>query len=149
MKRLMQRNKQVKDQLDNNIKSKKQEFIDTVKEDVQHFKREKEDQKELLEYQKREEYLRNTSKKQMIKNNQKEAVEKRERDVEEKKLNAKRQLIEKITRENQMRIEKEQRVAELEREELNLIQNLQNTQLLQKAAYDELEKALETNDGEF
>ena len=48
-----------------------------------------------------------------------------------------------------MRMEKEARVAKLEQEELELIQNLQNTQLLQKAAYEELEKALDTGEEEL
>lgn len=116
------------------------------KEDVNHFKRELEDQKELLEYQKREDFLRNTSRKQMIKNTQKEAHDRKVQEAEEKKLQAKRALMEKIIKENQKRMEKEAKVARLEQEELELIQKLQNTQLLQKAAYEELEQALDTGE---
>ncbi|RHZ32967.1 hypothetical protein DYB37_012865 [Aphanomyces astaci] len=38
--------------------------------------------------------------------------------------------------------EQQKRVAEMERAEMELIQRLQSTQLLQRQAYDELEKAL-------
>lgn len=44
--------------------------------------------------------------------------------------------------EDQKRLEHEQMVSRMEQEELELIQRLQNTQLLQKAAYDDLENAL-------
>jgi hypothetical protein len=45
-------------------------------------------------------------------------------------------------REEQKRLEHQQMIERMEREELELIQRLQNTQLLQKAAYDDLENAL-------
>lgn len=44
--------------------------------------------------------------------------------------------------ENQKRIEIEMTVSRMEQEELELINKLQNTQMLQKAAYDDLENAL-------
>lgn len=45
-------------------------------------------------------------------------------------------------REENKRLEHEAMVARMEQEELELIQRLQNTQLLQKAAYEDLENAL-------
>ena len=42
-------------------------------------------------------------------------------------------------------MEIEAAVAKMEQEELELINKLQNTQILQKAAYDDLENALGTN----
>ena len=48
----------------------------------------------------------------------------------------------KIMEENQKRIEIETDVQRMEQEELELINRLQNTQMLQKAAYDDLEQAL-------
>ena len=45
-------------------------------------------------------------------------------------------------REEQQRLEHEAMVQRMEQEELELIQRLQNTQLLQKAAYEDLETAL-------
>lgn len=47
-------------------------------------------------------------------------------------------------REEQKRIEHEQMIAKMEQEELELIKRLQNTQLLQQAAYEDLENALTT-----
>lgn len=144
--RLKQKNQRIKEELQQSIQNRKVGHVKKVHEDVKHFKREMDDQKELLEYQKQEQYLRNTSRKQMIRNTQKEANEKKQRDMENKKLEAKRKLMDKIIHENQLRMEKESKVARLEQDELELIQNLQNTQLLQKAAYEELEKALDTGE---
>lgn len=45
-------------------------------------------------------------------------------------------------REEQQRLEHEAMIAKMEQEELELIKKLQNTQLLQKAAYEDLENAL-------
>ena len=60
----------------------------------------------------------------------------------EKQNKAKTQIEEKMMREEQQRLEHEAMVARMEQEELELIQRLQNTQLLQKAAYEDLENAL-------
>lgn len=47
-----------------------------------------------------------------------------------------------ILTENQKRLENEDIVLKMEMEEMELIKRLQNTQLMQKAAYEDLEKAL-------
>lgn len=60
---------------------------------------------------------------------------------------ARQQVEEKMMREEQQRLDHEAMVARMEQEELELIQRLQNTQLLQKAAYEDLESAL-SGDGE-
>jgi len=52
------------------------------------------------------------------------------------------QIENKIEDENRVREEREADVARMEQEELELIQKLQNTQLMQKDAYDTLENAL-------
>ena len=57
-------------------------------------------------------------------------------------MRAKQQIEEKALREEQMRLEHEAMIAKMEQEELELIKKLQNTQLLQKAAYEDLENAL-------
>ena len=64
----------------------------------------------------------------------------------EKQANARSQIEEKMIREEQTRLEHESHVVRMEQEELELIQKLQNTQLLQKAAYEDLENALQTNE---
>jgi hypothetical protein len=78
----------------------------------------------------------------MIKSQQKEAQEKKQRDLMEKQARTQQQIREKALIEEQKRLEHEQMVARMEQEELELIQRLQNTQLLQKAAYEDLENAL-------
>lgn len=55
---------------------------------------------------------------------------------------ARMQMEKKILDENKTRIDTESTVSKMEQEELDLIQRLQNTQLLQKAAYEDLENAL-------
>ncbi len=61
----------------------------------------------------------------------------------EKQARARQQVEDKMLREEQQRLEHEAMVAKMEQEELELIQRLQNTQLLQKAAYEDLESALQ------
>ena len=51
-------------------------------------------------------------------------------------------LINSILEENNRRMEIEDQVAELEKEEYELIQRLQNTSNIQKQAYEDLESAL-------
>lgn len=67
----------------------------------------------------------------------------------EKQARARQQVEEKMMREEQARLEHEAMVARMEQEELELIQRLQNTQLLQKAAYEDLEHALSGNGPNF
>jgi hypothetical protein len=55
--------------------------------------------------------------------------------------------MQKIIAENKRRMEAEAEVARLEQLELELIQKLQNTQVMQKTAYDDLENALNGNIG--
>jgi hypothetical protein len=51
-----------------------------------------------------------------------------------------------VLKENQKRLEHEKMVSKMEQEELELIQRLQNTQWIQKAAYEDLEQALAGED---
>ena len=54
--------------------------------------------------------------------------------------------MQKILDENSKRMSIEQEIANLEKEELDMIQKLQNTQMLQKTAYEDLENALNADD---
>ncbi len=58
---------------------------------------------------------------------------------------ARQQIEEKALREEQQRLDHEAYLQKMEQEELELIQRLQNTQMLQKAAYEDLEGALQSN----
>ncbi len=66
----------------------KQAFNDKTKRDADFVKQEKREQKEMLHMQKQQEYLKNSSLRQMIKNQQKEAQERKVRDYEEKQMKA-------------------------------------------------------------
>ena len=68
----------------------------------------------------------------MIRNQEKEAEEKRRYLAAEKKAMARQNFENKVMKETQKRMEKEQFVNHMEQEELELIQRLQNTQLMQK-----------------
>ena len=92
--------------------------------------------------QKNQEQIKNHSLKQMIRGQQKEAQEKKQRDLMERQMRAKQQIEDKTLNEDHKRIEHQSMIERMEREELELIQRLQNTQLLQKAAYEDLESAL-------
>ena len=92
--------------------------------------------------QKQQEYMKATTMKQIIKSQQVDAKQKKVQDLQEKQNRARQQVEEKMLREEQTRLEHEAMVARMEQEELELIQRLQNTQLLQKAAYEDLETAL-------
>lgn len=98
-----------------------------MKREVGYFKDEKQEQKNMLHLQRQQEYLKNTSLKQMIKNQQQEANDRKRRELNEKQMKARAQLEEKMSKEEMARMEHEQMVAKMEQEELELIQRLQNT----------------------
>jgi hypothetical protein len=123
-------NKALKEQLKSNIEGNKRGFEDKVKRDVDNFKHEKREQKDFLQVQKQQEYMKNNSLKQMIKSQQNEAKEKKQRDFMEKQAKARMQIEDKTMHEEQTRLDHEGMVAKMEQEELELIQRLQNTQLL-------------------
>ena len=62
--------------------------------------------------------------------------------MNEKRARMRAQLQQQIIEENQRRLTIEAEVAQMEQEELELIQKLQNTQVVQKTAYEDLENAL-------
>ena len=57
-------------------------------------------------------------------------------------------MHEKMAREESMRCEHENSVSKMEMEELELINRLKNTQMMQQKAFQELENALQTNNGD-
>ena len=64
--------------------------------------------------------------------------------LQEKKMMAREQIMEKMARDEHARIEHENSVTKMEQEELELIQRLKNTQAMQQAAFQQLEEALNT-----
>lgn len=63
-------------------------------------------------------------------------------DKRRKVMSVKKAHDEKVGEEERMRSQKEEEVIQMERLEMELIKKLQNTQAIQKDAYQELEKAL-------
>ena len=63
-------------------------------------------------------------------------------DKRRKVMSVKKAHDDKIGEEERMRAQKEEEVIQMERLEMELIKKLQNTQAIQKDAYQELEKAL-------
>lgn len=110
--------------------------------DVQSLKKTKQDYQRAIEIQRTEELAEKISLKNSIKGQLKEAEERKRRLAEEKREKARKENEKKIQEETKMRREREEEVARMEQEELELIQRLQNTQLLQKSAYEDLENAL-------
>ena len=80
--------------------------------------------------------------KTLIKSQQDDARDKKQRDLFDKKMKARQQMQEKMAREETLRFEHEGQVSKMEMEELELIKRLKNTQMKQQAAFQELENAL-------
>ena len=107
-------NKAHKEEIKDKILSNKQNYQNKVKEDVNAFKDEQRDQKEFLQMQKQQEYIKNTSLKQMIKSQQEEAKDRKKRELMEKQNRAREQMTEKMMLEEQQRLEHEAMVAKME-----------------------------------
>ncbi len=69
-------------------------------------------------------------------------MEKKQREMEERREKAKATLEQTILEEQRLRLQKEAELAKMEQEEEELIQKLRNTQLHQQAALEDLEQAL-------
>jgi hypothetical protein len=113
---------------------------------AEQIKFEKQEQLEQAYLQREQEHLKNSSVKQMIKSMELGLQDKKSREQAERKARARQELISKILQENATRLQIESEVVRMEQEELELINRLQNTQMLQRAAYDDLENALSSHD---
>ena len=97
---------------------------------------------EQIELNRKDDLVQRAALRNFIKSQQKEAEEKKraiERDRIEK---IKIEILKKVELENRARRVREEEIASMEQKELELIQKLQSTQLLQKNVYEELENAL-------
>ena len=97
---------------------------------------------ELIENMKTQDLIQKATIRNLIKNQHREAEERKRKFEKARQEKARLENEKKIEEENKMRRIREDEVARMEQEELELIQRLQNTQLLQKSAYEELENAL-------
>lgn len=71
--------------------------------------------------------MKNASIKEMIRKQKLDATDRKEIEGREKKMQQRNRLINSILEENNKRMEIESKVADLEKEEYELIQRLQNT----------------------
>lgn len=102
------------------------------KQEALRIKEEQQKHQQLIDFQRDQEQLKNESIKNMIRDQKRQAEEKRAEDEMAKRMEQRNRLINSILEENQRRMQIEERVAELEKEEYDLIQRLQNTSNIQK-----------------
>ena len=123
------------------------ELVKKLKEEVLAIKLARKENQNLIEQNKNLELLEKTTLTQNVKNQHREAEEKRRRQEEERKAKVRAELERKIEEENIKKQQKDEEIARMEQEELELIQRLQNSQMLQRSAYEELELAMSGNLG--
>ena len=121
-------NEKMRSDITDRIKKTKGTIEEKRRAEAARLRQEKREQEEIVEMYNQQDKLKKTSVKQMIRNREKEAEEKRRRDFAQKQAKARSNLDEKVLRENQRRMEHEKMVSKMEQEELELIQRLQNTQ---------------------
>ena len=110
--------------------------------EAQGLKQAKAERKKLIGQIRKEEENEKRMSKQRIQDRQREAKERIRMMEEAKKAKARAEIDKKVEEENKARMAKESLVERMEQEELELIQRLQNTQMLQRSAYEDLELAL-------
>ena len=128
-------NKQIKDEKKQSLKSK-------VCSEARSIKQLQLENLEIIEQKKLENIQAKIAAKQEIQRQKSLAEERRRRLEMERRAFMRMELERKIEEENRVRREKEDFVARMEQEELELIQRLQNTQLLQKNAFEDLQAAM-------
>lgn len=138
----MQKNKQLREQ----IKGTKQQALhyrmSKAYHDSQLLKMAHEENTRKIEDVRAEELAHKVLMKNTVKRQHEEAEEKRKKMMEDKREKIRKEHEKKVEEENKRRREREEEVIRMEQEELELIQRLQNTQLLQKSAYEDLENVM-------
>jgi len=146
MKKMMQ-NKASKDQVKINQETNRNQLLRRLKDDVELMRKTKHDIKEQSIQTKDEEYIKNAQIANHIRNKEKELQMKKKKQLEEIKNKARIEYETKIEQELLLKEKTDDLISRLEQQEMELIQRLQNTQSLQKEAFDDLEKALSVNPG--
>ena len=95
-----------------------------------------------IEQQRQEELLKKASVKQNIRQQQRDAEAKRRQLEAQKQAKARAELERRMLEELQLKEATETEIAQMEALEMELIQRLQNSQMLQKNAFEELEQAM-------
>jgi hypothetical protein len=96
----------------------------------------------MIEIKRFEDLSEKLTKKNKVKEQYKVVEEKKRKLLEDRMEKYKLENLKKAEMENMIRRQKEENLCRLEKLEMDLIQRLQNTQLLQRNAYEDLETAL-------
>ncbi|MEE4247343.1 MAG: hypothetical protein V2I33_18185 [Kangiellaceae bacterium] len=120
-------NRVAKEQSRENQRSTRATLMQKLKSEVSALKRNKQENRDIIQEQKEDQLARNTAINQAIKNQKREAEERRRQEAEEKQLKAQMELETKIEEELRVKEQREADIARMEQEELELIQRLQNT----------------------
>lgn len=91
--KLAVRNENMRNELKKRISHTNTEIAEKRREEAERLRQEKREQEELVEMYRQQEQLRNTSMKQMIRNNEKELEERRKREYAQKKVSLIRKFI--------------------------------------------------------
>lgn len=140
-----EQNRVLKEQTKQAKLNSRDELVRRLKDEVLAIKLARKENQNLIEQNKNLELLEKTTLTQNVKNQHREAEEKKRRMEEERKAKVRAELERKIDEENMRKQQKEEEIARMEQEELELIQRLQNSQMLQRSAYEELELAMTGN----
>ena len=142
IKKKMDINVQVRTRSKEAIQSKTQQLKQLNKATGDKIREEKESSKNAIAIAKEQTQNKKNQMYRTIKDQQNELKDKKEQSLMNVVSTSKRQIAEKIAYENELMKESELEIAELEREELEVIQRLQNTQVQQKCALSDLENIL-------
>lgn len=120
----------------------RQMMYDKIQQEALALKSVKRSQDDKIQMQKQDDFIKNATIKDHVKNSQRAAEEKKRRDAIDRRTKAKAELEKKIEEEKKFKSIREEEVTRMEKEELELINRLQNTQMLQRTAYEDLELAM-------
>jgi len=141
MRKVVQ-NKTIKEQVKMNQENNRNQLLRRLKDDVELMRKTKQDMREQTLSQKDEDYMKNVEVVNHIRVKEREAQIKKQKQLEQVKQKARIEYESKIQQELLAKEKTDELIARLEQQEMELIQRLQNTQTLQKEAFDDLEKAL-------
>lgn len=136
--RLMQ-NRLQKDQDTQFREMSREQLKAKLRDEVEAIKRKKNEHMELIKRQRKETLNYNTEVYLNIRNSEKEFADRRRQDEESRRAKARAEYTAKLESELKLKAEKDAEIERLEQEEIELIAKLQNTQILQKSAFEDLE----------
>jgi len=135
-------NKSTKEQIKINQENNRNQLLGRLKNDADYIRKTKQDVREQNMMNKNDDYAKNAQVVNNARSREKDLQLKKKKTLEETKLKAKIEYQNKIDGELLLKEKTDDLISKLEQQEMELIKRLQNTQSLQKDAFDDLEKAL-------